>query len=242
MARSPRPLATRGRPTICACHPRPRPARRVARGQSGTLRLGFTENVSWRGVVPDSLRLFRDRYPDAELQLNPLPSLHQLEAVRSGRLDAGFMLNAPKPCRELDQLPVALHSLALAAPAAHPLAKIKNLRLRDMTDARFIWFPRRESAAFYDRLMYECFRGGLKSPRIVQEASNEATILTLVAQGMGVGFVIEPARWRCPDGVAILKVADLKLSLPLALVWRKDNLSPLLAKFVTDVGSLVKRT
>jgi DNA-binding transcriptional LysR family regulator len=216
-------------------------AQRVARGQSGTLRVGFTENTSWRGVVPDSFRFFRDRYPDAELQLNPLPSLHQLEAVRSGRLDAGFMLNAPKPCRELDQLPVALHSLALAAPAAHPLAKIKNLRLRDMTDARFIWFPRRESAAFYDRLMYECFRGGLKSPRIVQEALNEATILTLVAQGMGVGFVIEPARWRCPDGVAILKVADLKLSLPLALVWRKDNLSPLLAKFVTDVGSLVKR-
>jgi hypothetical protein len=69
-------------------------------------------------------------------------------------------------------LPVALNSLALAAPATHPLGKVKNLRLRDMTDAPFIWFPRRESAAFYDRLMYECFRGGLKSPRIVQEASN----------------------------------------------------------------------
>ena len=168
-------------------------AQRVARGQSGTLRIGFTENASWRGVVPDSLHLFRERYPDAELQLNPLPSLQQLEAVRSGRLDAGFMFNPPKPDRELDQLPVALNSLALAAPAAHPLGKFKNLRLRDMTDARFIWFPRRESAAFYDRLMYECFRGGLKSPRIVQEASNEATILTLVAQGMGVGFVVETA-------------------------------------------------
>ncbi|MGH8515042.1 MAG: LysR family transcriptional regulator, partial [Gammaproteobacteria bacterium] len=125
-------------------------AQRVARGQSGTLRVGFTENASWRGVVPDSLHLFRERYPDAELQLNPLPSLQQLEAVRSGRLDAGFMFNPPKPDRELDHLPVALNSLALAAPAAHPLAHIKNLRLRDMTDARFIWFPRRESAAFYD--------------------------------------------------------------------------------------------
>ena len=83
-------------------------------------------------------------------------------------------------------------SLALAAPAAHPLGQVKNLRLRDMTDARFIWFPRRESTAFYDRLMYECFRGGLKSPRIVQQASNEATLLTLVAQGMAVGFVVEP--------------------------------------------------
>jgi DNA-binding transcriptional LysR family regulator len=138
-------------------------------------------------------------------------------------------------------LPVALHSLALAAPAAHPLCKVKNLRLRDMVDAPFIWFPRRESAAFYDRLMHECFRGGLKSPGIVQEASNEATILALVAQDIGVGFVVETARWRCPDGVAILKVADLRLSLPLALAWRMDNLSPLLAKFVTVVGSLVKR-
>jgi DNA-binding transcriptional LysR family regulator len=215
-------------------------AQRVARGQSGTLRIGFTENLSWGGVVPDSLRIFRDRHPDAELQLNPLPSLQQLEAVRSGRLDAGFMLNPPKPDRELDQLPVALHGLALAAPAAHPLGKVRNLRLRDMTDARFIWFPRRESAAFYDRLMYECFRGGLKSPRIVQEASNEATILTLVAQGMGVAFVMETARWRCPDSVAILKVADLRVSLPWALVWRRDNLSPLLARFVAEVGSLVK--
>lgn len=110
-----------------------------------------------------------------------------------------------------------------------------------MADARFIWFPRRESAALYDRLMYECVRGGLTSPRIVQEASNEATILALVAQGMGVGFVLDSARWRCPDGVAILRVADLRLSLPLALVWRKDNRSPLLAKLVADVASLVKR-
>ena len=72
-------------------------AQRVARGQSGTLRVGFTENASWRGVVPDSLHLFRERSPDAELQLNPLPSLQQLEAVRSGRLDAAFMFNPPKP-------------------------------------------------------------------------------------------------------------------------------------------------
>jgi len=216
-------------------------AQRVARGQTGTLRVGFTENASWRGVVPDALRLFRERYPDAELQLNPLPSLQQLDAVRAGRLDAAFMLNAPKPDRELEQLLVAVNNLALAAPAAHPLTQSRRVRLRDMTEARFIWFPRRESAEFYDRLMYECFRGGLKSPRIVQEASNEATILTLVAHGMGVGFVLETARWRCPENVVILKVTDLELPLPLSLVWRTDNLSPLLARFVTDVRSLVKR-
>jgi hypothetical protein len=44
----------------------------------------------------------------------------------------------------------------------------------------------------------------------VQLQTNEATILTLVAQGMGVGFVVETARWRCPEGVAILKVGTQK--------------------------------
>jgi DNA-binding transcriptional LysR family regulator len=210
-------------------------AQRIARGQSGTLRVGFTENASWHGVVPDSFRQFRERYPEAELQLNPLTSLEQLEAVRSGRLDAGFIYNMPKADRELDQVPIALHRIALAAPKGDPLSKLKKLRLRDMTDASFIWFPRRESPAFYDRLMNECFRGGLKSPRIVQEAVNEATIMSLVSHGMGVGFVNETARWRCPERVVVLSITDLNMPLPLALVWRKDNASPLLARFVADV-------
>ena len=213
-------------------------AQRVARGQSGTLRVGFTENASWHGVVPDSFRQFRERYPDAELQLNPLASLEQIEAIRSGRLDAGFIYNMPKTDPDLDQVAIGSHKIALAAPKGHPLSKLKKLRLRDMVDASFIWFPRRESPAFYDRLMNECFRGGLKTPRIVQEAVNEATILSLVAHGLGVGFVNGTARWRCPERVVVLSVVDLKMPLPLALVWRKDNGSPLLARFVADVRLL----
>ena len=213
-------------------------ATRVARGQSGTLRVGFTENASWHGVVPESFRKFRQDQPDAELQVNPLSSLEQIEAVRSGRLDAGFIFNMTKTDGELDQIPVASHKIALAAPKGHPLQKLKKLRLRDLGDTNFVWFPRRESPAFYDRLMHECFRSGLKSPCIVQEGVNEATMLSLVSHGVGVAFVNENARWRCPQSVVVLPVMNLKLHLPLALVWRKDNVSPLLAKFVADVKLL----
>src|ERR1700716_2028403 len=31
-------------------------AKRVASGQSGSLRVGFVESISWHGVVPDSFR------------------------------------------------------------------------------------------------------------------------------------------------------------------------------------------
>ena len=210
-------------------------AARVARGQSGTLRVGFSENASWRGVVPESLRRFREIRPDAELQLQPLPSLEQLEAIRSGRLDAGFVLDMPKADPELERLRVAIQRIELAVPTGHPLTKLKELRLRDLTDASFVWFPRRASPALYDRLMRECFRGGLKSPRIVQDGLNEATILSLVATGLGVGWVLGTARWRCPKSVVITSVVDLNAPLLLALAWRKDNKSPLLASFVAEV-------
>jgi DNA-binding transcriptional LysR family regulator len=86
--------------------------------------------------------------------------------------------------------------------------------------------------------MHECFRGGLKSPHIVQEGVNEATILSLVSCGLGVAFVSSATRWRCPESVTLLPVTDLRLPLPFALIWRKDNASSLLEKFVADVGLL----
>jgi len=210
-------------------------AARVARGQSGTLRVGFTESASWRGVVPESFRRFREMQPDAELQLQPEPSLVQLEAIRSGRLDAGFVFNMPKADPELDGRPVASERIDLAVPTSHPLTKLKQVRLRDLTSASFVWFPRREAPALYDRMMRECFRGGLKSPTIVQEGKDEATILSLVATGLGVGWVLGTARWRRPKSVVILSVVDMDLPQELSLAWRKDNKSPLLARFVADV-------
>jgi DNA-binding transcriptional LysR family regulator len=213
-------------------------AGRVASGRSGTLRVGFSENASWRGVVPESFRRFRELQPDAELQLQPSASLEQLEAIRSGRLDAGFVNFMPKSDPELDQLLVAMQHVELAAPKRHPLTKLKTLRLRDLTDAPFVWFPRWANPAFYDRMMHECYRGGLKSPRIVQEGLNEATILSLVATGLGVGWVLGTARWRCPQAVVILSVVDLNMPLTLALAWRRDNASPLLANFIADLQRL----
>jgi DNA-binding transcriptional LysR family regulator len=210
-------------------------AARVARGQSGTLRIGFAENASWHGVVPDSFRRFREHQPNVDLQLQPAGSLEQLDAIRSGRLDAGFVNFMRRGDADLDQLTVGRQHVELALPKRHPLARLKRLRLRDLADAPFIWFPRRASPAFYDRLMHECYRGGLKSPRIVQEGLNEATILSLVSTGLGVGWVLASARWRCPQTVAILPVVDLNLPISLALAWRRDNTSPLLARFIGEV-------
>jgi DNA-binding transcriptional LysR family regulator len=211
---------------------------RVARGQAGTLRVGFAENASWHGVVPESFRRFREEQPDVDLQLQPIPSLEQLDAIRSGRLDAGFLNFMPKVDRELDQLLVAVQDVQLAVPKRHPLRKLKQIRLRDLASVPFVWFPRRAGPALYDRMMDECYRGGLKAPRIIQEGVNEGTILSLVSSGLGVGWVLGSARYRCPKTVVILPVVDLNMPLALSLAWRRDNTCPLLERFIGEVRRL----
>ena len=52
---------------------------------------------------------------------------------------------------------------------------------------------------------------------------------------LGVAFFSSATRWRCPQGVVLLPVADLIFPLSFALIWKKDNVSPLLAKSVEDV-------
>jgi DNA-binding transcriptional LysR family regulator len=163
-------------------------AARVARGQSGTLRVGFPENASWHGVVPSSFRRFREQYPNVELHLQPTPSLEQVDAIRSGGLDGGFLNFMPKADPELDQLLVGIQHVELAVPKRHRLTQLKKIRLHDLVDESFVWFPRRASPAFYDRMMDQCYRGGLKAPRIIQEGFNEATILKSRVDRLGSGM------------------------------------------------------
>ena len=216
-------------------------AERTARGLTGTLRVGFTESASWHGLVPDSLRDFRRGHPEADLQLHSQLSVDQVEAVRSGRLDAGFVY-VPVSDPEIAQIAVATHQVVLATPRRHPVSKVKRLRLRDLAETDFVWFPRRRHPGHYDRLLEACARGGLANPRIVQEAVDQATMLSLVSCGLGVAFVTDATRWRCPREVVLRRVVDLHLPLPVSLIWRKDNRSPLLARFVADVRELADKT
>ncbi len=176
-----------------------RRAERVAAGKAGTLRIGFVEVFSWHGVVPDSFRRFRRRQPDVELDLQPLRSVDQIEAVRSGRLDAGFVFTLAEPDEDFAQTLVAQHKVVLAAPQGHAVTRLKRLRLRDLRDAPFVWFHRSANPlSSTSRIMQACLRGGLSTPRIVQHAVDHATALSLVACRLGVAFVSETHTMAMP--------------------------------------------
>jgi len=212
-----------------------RRAERIALGQAGTLRIGIATAVSWHGLVVDAFREFRRRQPDVELVLHHLLSVHQVEAILSGRLDVGFAAPITPWHKELAHWEFARDRMVLAVPKGHPLTKRESIRLRDLRDMPFIWFQRWVNPAFYDQMMLACARGGLRAPRVVQEASDRDTQLGLVQCQIGIAWLNESTRWHCPRSIALLPVADMNVRLPFNLMWRKDSASPLLQKLVAQV-------
>jgi DNA-binding transcriptional LysR family regulator len=212
-----------------------RRAERVALGQAGTLRIGVASAVSWHGSVVSVFRGFRRRYPDVELVLHHMVSVHQVDAVVSNRLDAGFAAAVTPWHKELEHRQFGLDRMVLAVPNGHPLAKQQRIRLRDLRNEPFVWFHRWVNPAVYDRLMDVCARRGLRSPRVVQEATDRDTVLGLVQCQIGIAWVTESTRWHCPRGIALLPVVDMDLRLPFNLIWKKVNSSPLLQAFVDRV-------
>ena len=210
-------------------------AERIAQGKAGTLRIGIATAVSWHGVVVDSFSGFRRSQPDAALELHHLISVHQVEPILSGRLDAGFAASLTPWDKDLAHWEFAQDRMVLAVPRGHALTKRKTVRLRDLRDLPFVWFPRWVNPAFYDRMMQECSHGGLRAPRIVQEAPDRDTNLGFVQCRIGLSWQPETVRWHCPRGVALVPVVDMNVRLPFNLIWKKGNTSPLLQKFVAQV-------
>lgn len=213
-------------------------ARRIAQGQVGALKIGFSQSLAWQGIFPESLRTFRTRFPGVDFQLRPMPSTEQFPLLQSGNLDAGFAYTMTPVPPDLDELRLGFVTLLLAVPAGHPLTKRKTVRLKHLTEERFICAPRSSNPLLFDTLVAKCARGGLTNMRIAQETASEQIMLSLVACGAGVAFVSSSSQRAHPVDTVLLPVSDLKLQLPSGLIWRKGNTSPLLANFVDELRRL----
>jgi DNA-binding transcriptional LysR family regulator len=108
--------------------------------------------------------------------------------------------------------------MVLAVPKGHPLTKQESIRLRDLRNVPFVWFHRWVNPTVYDQLMDVCARRGLRSLRVVQEATDRDTVLGLVQCQIGIAWITESTRWHCPRGIALLPVVDMDVRLP-SLIW-----------------------
>ena len=96
-------------------------------------------------------------------------------------------------------------------------------------------FPRARGPAFFDQLMALCGTAGF-TPHIVQEAP-QLDIISMVAAGFGVAIMPSSMRNFRRPGLSFRAIVGAP-QVELLIVWRHQNLSPALHKFVDLVRVL----
>ena len=123
-------------------------ARQVASGHVGRLRVGFTESASFSPVFTRTFAAFRAKWPGVELELEEAHTETQVERLRQGRLDAGF-IRPPIPAGS----PILFEALAsdpmmVAVAVGHRLARKKLIPLNELASESFVGYARRQGTDF----------------------------------------------------------------------------------------------
>ncbi|PRY63506.1 DNA-binding transcriptional LysR family regulator [Vreelandella songnenensis] len=207
-----------------------RSAQRISEGQLGQLHLGVTVMHLWVPQITALLNAFRERYPEVSLKVDSLLSAPQVEAIRREELDAGILFFPP------DDETLCSHCLyedhlVLVTSATSRLARHPPQKLSDLNNEEFIWFDRSATPTYHDKLIHAFQRADF-TPHVVQEGTDNATMLCLVAAGMGCTILPAMTMAGAPEGVVSHRVSDLDLKLPLMLVWRRDSGLSAVQKFI----------
>jgi DNA-binding transcriptional LysR family regulator len=205
-------------------------ARRAARGETGRIRVGFLSSIAISGLA-ELLRAFRIRSPGVEVALRELPPQHQIDALKAGQIDVGF-LRAPLDDPALRAETVRTEELVIALPADHPFAGDKRIALSKLAREPFVSFPRARGPAFFDQLMRLCHDAGF-TPHIVQEAA-QLDLLNLVAAGFGVAIVPASLRKMRAGGLVFRPIVGAPKT-DLLVAWRPDLSSAVVDEFLAAV-------
>ncbi|HEY8456757.1 MAG TPA: LysR family transcriptional regulator [Actinopolymorphaceae bacterium] len=212
-----------------------RDAVRAARGEIGTLRLGFVQSATYE-VMPRLVRRFRTECPDVHLEISFMTTLQQLEALQSGALDAGLLRPQQPAGTPIDRLGLEVvvlerNSMVVALPAAHPLAARDEVALADLADQPFVLYTKEPGSTGYDLILDHCRRAGF-TPDVVQHAKDAPTIVALVAAGLGVSLLIGPPPPIDPALVVYRPPRDALPTWDLGLAWAPENPSAALTRFL----------
>ncbi|MBW4475063.1 MAG: LysR family transcriptional regulator [Stenomitos rutilans HA7619-LM2] len=183
---------------------------RASRGEVGRLAIAF-EGSSAYDIIPASLKIYRERFPDVELVVLGMTTEQQIEALRQNQIQVGFVVP--------------------------PLQAQSKVKVRSLVNEAFILGQRSSGCGWYDQVIALCRRAGF-SPRVVQEVNEMQVLLGLVAAGLGVAILSASAKQFQRSGIVYRELQPASPEVALAIMWQRNNQSSVLQAFLSVVREI----
>jgi DNA-binding transcriptional LysR family regulator len=210
-----------------------RNAQAAERGELGALSIGFMMHAA-HTVLPRLMRRYMQHHPGVHVELREMLPDALPDAVLKGRFDAAITFD-PGPIRGLSARKIHREPLCLVAPEGHRLAGQADVAAQDLEGEPLIATPPEGSPTLRDEVVRFCRSGGV-APVFRLEAQLQQTILSLVAEGLGIALVPESMSRLGLPGVVFRPLQEAP-NVSHLLVWSATNANPALAQFLDVVGS-----
>ncbi|HEX7763390.1 MAG TPA: LysR family transcriptional regulator [Cellvibrio sp.] len=208
-------------------------ARRNAKGERGSLSIGFTASFGYQ-LLPEMVRRLRDCAPDISLTLKELVTGAQLDALHAGALDVG-LVRPHSHDGDLETIFLAGEELYLAIPKQDADLWPTEPTLACLQSEPFLMYSPYE-ARYFHNLLSACFQQDDVLPHVVEYVAQMHTMLALVRSGIGVALIPKSASSLHFEGILLRQVITTPPK-PVEMVYsyRKDNNNPALETFLKEV-------
>jgi DNA-binding transcriptional LysR family regulator len=205
-----------------------RNAQLAERGQLGTLSIGFMMHAA-HTVLPRLTRRFIEAHPHAHVELREMIPDLLPDAALTGRFDAAVSFD-PGPMRGLSARRIFEEPLCLAMHVGHRLAARTLIDARDLDGEALIATPPDVAPTLREAIVRFCRAGGV-APSFRLEAQLQQTIVSLVAENLGLALVPESMSKLGHPQVAF-RALEGAPSVAHVVLWRSANSNPTLRPFL----------
>jgi len=211
---------------------------RVARGQTGSVRVGFPPSVL-QEIMPNIMIEFHRQHPHAKLNLFSLHTSMTIAALQKDSIDIGYV-RLPVESRDLKIIPVHTEPLMVCLPEDHRLAAESEIDIADLRDERFILYERKWAPGFHDTLMNMFQRAGF-TPLIAEEIDEMYVAPTLVATGVGIAILPQMVVNGHTQGIVIRRIKNSPVTSQIGVATRASDDSPLVSCIISISRVIGKR-
>ena len=213
-------------------------ARLAGQGRLGRLALGFGGSATYE-LMPQLLRAYKQRYPNVVLEVRS----DLLTPVQvAGLLDDSISVGLLRPPVGADTLVVEVireEPLVALLPVTHRLASRVDLDLAELRDEDFISYPSSPPASVFLAVQAACQQVGF-APRIHQEVADTASLVALVAAGLGVALAPASIRHMRIPGAIHRPLRRPATTVSLALAYKAGPVSPVVRGYLETARSVLR--
>lgn len=211
--------------------------RQLGQTHRQTLSIGFVASTLYGGL-PLLVRQLRQLYPELDVQLVEMPSMQQVTALKTGRIDLGFG-RIRSTDTGVTRTVLREERLVLAVPPDAPLAAdTAPVSLQALHGEKLIVYPKEPRPSFADHVLSLLHDQAIR-PDTVHEVREIQTALGLVAAASGLCVIPTSARLR--SDVHYRDIAEAQATSPIILThrvndnaWYIEAIKQLLAEMYSD--------